>query len=129
MSKKRVAKPTDSELEILNVLWEIEPCTVREVHDRLSKSRDVGYTTVLKLMQIMTDKRLVDRDESRRSHVYRAVVSQADTRDHLLADLADRAFGGSVTRLAMQALADGRLNAAELQAIQKLIRDHKESAK
>lgn len=126
MSKKPSIRPTDSELEILTVLWEHEPCTVRCVYEELRQSRDVGYTTVLKLMQIMADKGLVDRDVSQRSHLYITTVSRDDTRSDLLDDLAARAFGGSVQQLAMQVLANHKPSEEELKAIRKLIRKHKD---
>ena len=112
-------RPTDGELELLQVLWERGPSTVREVHEALG--RDTAYTTVLKLLQIMTDKRLVTRDESRRSHVYRARHKPERTQRALLGDLMQRAFGGSVERLIQQALSAKKLTAEELQEIRRLI--------
>src|SRR5436309_2231930 len=96
-------KPTDSELAILRVLWERGPSTVRQVHDQLNRHRRTGYTTVLKLMQIMTDKGLVMRDETERSHVYRAKTGEQQTQRHLIRDLLNRAFDGSAKKLVMQA--------------------------
>jgi predicted transcriptional regulator len=101
---KATPRPTDAELAILRVLWERGPSTVREVHDALSSSQDTGYTTVLKLLQIMTDKGLVVRDESQRAHVYAASESEQRTQRQLIGDLIDRAFGGSPSKLVMQAL-------------------------
>ena len=98
-------RPTEGELDILNVLWELGPATVRQVHTELAKQRDVGYTTVLKLMQIMTDKGLLKRDESQRSHVYKVKQKQSSTQRQLVKDLMTRAFGGSPEKLVMQALA------------------------
>ena len=97
-------RPTDAELAILRVLWAKGPSTVRHVLDALNEERVTGYTTVLKLLQIMTDKQLVARDESDRTHIYRASFSEADTQRQLLDDLMDRAFGGSAMQLVMRAL-------------------------
>src|SRR5919108_3647971 len=96
--------PTAAELEILRVLWARGPCTVREVLAALGPDRDTGYTGVLKLLQIMLDKRLVDRDDRARSHVYRAAVDRDVTEQRLVADFAERAFGGSAAGLALRAL-------------------------
>src|SRR5580698_6949947 len=92
-------KPTDSELEILNILWEKGPSTVREVHEVLEKNKDAGYTTTLKLMQIMHDKGLLKRDASNKSHVYTADVSQEKTQGHLVKRMIDNVFNGSTTQL------------------------------
>ena len=104
-------RPTEGELDILNVLWELGPATVRQVHTELAKQRDVGYTTVLKLMQIMTDKGLLKRDESQRSHVYKVKQKQSSTQRQLVKDLMTRAFGGSPEKLVMQALASKKSQA------------------
>jgi len=114
-------RPTDSELAILRVLWERGPSTVRQVHDQLNRSRRTGYTTVLKLMQIMTDKGLVMRDETERSHVYRARTGEQQTQRHLIRDLLDRAFDGSAKKLVMQALSAAPASKEELAEIRKLI--------
>ncbi|HEX2060717.1 MAG TPA: BlaI/MecI/CopY family transcriptional regulator [Thermoanaerobaculia bacterium] len=119
MTKK--PRPTDAELAILNVLWQRGPSTVREVHDELSRTHDSGYTTVLKLLQIMTDKGLVVRDESQRAHVYAACESEQGTQRQLIGDLVERAFGGSPVKLVMQALSGNRASAEELSAIRRLI--------
>src|SRR5262245_50676527 len=113
--------PTDGELEILTVVWELGPSTVRQVFDALARRRRVGYTTVLKLMQIMAEKGLVRRDEAQRSHVYRAAVAAERVQRHLVSDLARRAFGGSATRLALRALADEPASAVELEEIRRLL--------
>jgi predicted transcriptional regulator len=118
---ERNLRPTDAELAILNVLWERGPSTVRDVHEALSGSQDTGYTTVLKLMQIMTEKGLVVRDESQRAHIYSARYSEQRTQRQLLADLADRAFGGSPAKLVMQALSEKSATPEELYAIRKLL--------
>lgn len=115
-------RPTNAELAILSVLWLRGPSTVRDVHDALKAARDdqVGYTTVLKLLQIMTEKRLVKRDTRARTHVYSAAVSEATTRGNLLSDLVDRAFGGSSLALVLQALSTTRATPAELEQIRRL---------
>ena len=120
-SEKQIPRPTDAELAILNVLWERGPSTVREVHDALSSTQATGYTTILKLMQIMTDKGLVVRDESQRAHVYEARHSEQRTQRQLLTDLADRAFGGSPAKLVMQALSGRKASADELNEIRELL--------
>lgn len=119
-------RPTDAELAILRVLWERGPSTVRQVHEALAGTRDTGYTTTLKLMQIMADKRLVDRNESSRTHVYAAAAGEAQTQRQLVKDLADRAFGGSAAALVLRALSDDGASDAELQEIRKLIDDYRE---
>jgi BlaI family penicillinase repressor len=113
--------PTDAELEILRVLWERGPSTVREVHTALGPDRDTGYTGVLKLMQIMLDKRLVTRDDSARSHVYSAAVEREATEQRLVADFAERAFGGSAAGLALRALSAKPATPSELEAIRELL--------
>ena len=114
-------RPTDSETEILAVLWEHGPSTVRQVHEVVGDRRGVGYTTVLKLLQIMTDKGLVERESIGRSHVYRASVPQAQTQSKLVEDLVDRAFGGSASALVMRALGSRPASRAELDEIRKLL--------
>lgn len=123
-------KPTDGELAILRVLWARGPSTVREVRDELIASQPkVGYTTVLKLMQIMTVKKLVQRDESNRTHRYRASFSEDQTQRHLLKDLVARVFGGSTQKLVLQALATTQSSPQELAEIRKLLRAAKETRK
>ena len=121
MADKITPRPTDAELAILSVLWERGPSTVRDVHDSLAERQATGYTTVLKLMQIMTDKGLVVRDESQRAHVYEARYSEQRTQRLLLADLAERAFRGSPARLVMQALSDRTASAEEISEIRELL--------
>lgn len=120
MASKYV-KPTESELEILQVLWMKGLATVREVHEELLKTKDVGYTTTLKLMQIMHEKGLVRRDESMRTHVYQAAVNKEKTQKHLLSKMIDTLFGGSSTQLVLQALGEGKASAAEIEQIQTLL--------
>lgn len=126
---KPTPRPTDAELAILNVLWERGPSTVREVHDALSSSQETGYTTVLKLLQIMTDKRLVVRDESQRAHVYASSESEQRTQRKLIGDLMERAFGGSPSKLVMQALSASKASADELTAIRQMIDEIEGEAK
>jgi predicted transcriptional regulator len=118
---KPTPRPTDAELAILRVLWERGPSTVREVHDALSSSQETGYTTVLKLLQIMTDKGSVVRDESQRAHVYASSESEQRTQRKLIGDLMERAFGGSPSKLVMQALSASKASADELTAIRQMI--------
>ncbi|WNG19858.1 BlaI/MecI/CopY family transcriptional regulator [Cystobacter fuscus] len=122
MSEPKLPRPTDAELAILQVMWERGPSTVREVHEALNKGdAGTGYTTVLKLMQIMTEKGLVERDESQRAHVYRTRASQQKTQRQLVTDLLNRAFGGSPARLAMQALSTKKASAEELAELRQLL--------
>jgi len=117
-------RPTDAELAILQVLWDRGPATVRQVHEALA-ARDTGYTTTLKLMQIMTEKGLVTRDESERTHVYAACLGRDETQKQLVADLLERAFGGSAVALVMQALKAQPASAAEMAEIRRLIREYR----
>jgi predicted transcriptional regulator len=115
-------RPTDTELAILRVLWTRGPSTVRQVHEAL-EGRDTGYTTTLKIMQIMADKGLVTRDQSERTHVYSTKLTQDQTQRQLVSDLMDRAFGGSAAALVMQALSAHPATTEELKEIRKLIND------
>jgi len=119
-------RPTDAELAILRVLWERGPSTVRQVYDVLNRERPTAYTTALKLLQIMTEKGLVRRDDTDRTHVFQARLSQEQTQRQLVRDLLDRAFGGSASKLVMQALAARRATPEELGEIQKLIDGRRE---
>ncbi|HLL77466.1 MAG TPA: BlaI/MecI/CopY family transcriptional regulator [Pyrinomonadaceae bacterium] len=121
MSKQDVPRPTDAELEILNVLWQRGAATVREVHDELSARKATLYTTVLKTLQIMTEKGLVERDESQRAHLYRARLAQDETQRQLLNDLLARAFDGSASKLVMQALSAKEASAEELTEIRAML--------
>jgi predicted transcriptional regulator len=114
-------RPTDAELAILRVLWRRGPSTVREVHEAMSASQDTGYTTVLKMLQIMTDKRLVLRDESQRAHVYESRLSEDRMQRQLLGDLVERAFGGSSMQLVLQALSGRRATTQELRDIRAVL--------
>lgn len=114
-------KPTDSELIILNVVWERGSATVREVFDKLGPEQGMGYTTVLKLMQIMTDKGILVRDESVRPQVFSAARTQKQSQRHMLRDLMDRAFGGSPGNLVLNALSLRKATPDELRQIRKLL--------
>jgi predicted transcriptional regulator len=118
---KQPPRPTPAELEILRSLWTHGPSTVREVQERLETERPTGYTTVLKLMQIMTDKGLVRRDERARAHVYAAAVPEEATQKQLVRDLVDRAFGGSASQLVMHALTTRQTPRSELIRIRELL--------
>ena len=118
-------RPTDSELAILRVLWDCGPSTVRQVNEVLAETRTTGYTTTLKLMQIMTEKGLVTRDVMSRTHIYSPKWSQERTQRQLVADLVERAFAGSAAALVQQALSAKPTSAEDLAEIQKLIADYK----
>jgi BlaI family transcriptional regulator, penicillinase repressor len=120
MASKRPG-PTKGELAILRVLWEGGPRSVRDIQRVLNASKPTGYTTVLKLLQIMTEKGLVERDETQRPQIYRARYSQTQTQRQLVSDLLQRAFGGSVKALVLQALATKKSTPEELQAIEQLL--------
>src|SRR6476660_6942672 len=114
-------RPTKTELTILRVLWNLGPRSVRDIQAALNETKATGYTTVLKLLQIMTEKGLVDRDESVRPQIYRARYSEEKTQRQLLGDLIQRAYGGSVKALVMHALSTRRTSAKDLEAIEKLL--------
>ena len=119
----KTPRPTDAELAILRVLWAQGACTVRQVHDALSRERPSAYTTALKMLQIMTEKGLVRRDVTDRTHVYQARLSEEQTQRQLVRDLLDRAFGGSATKLVMHALSARKTSHAELARIRALLDD------
>jgi predicted transcriptional regulator len=121
--------PTDAELEILRVLWTRGPSTVRQVFEDLQTAKPVGYTTVLKFMQIMADKGLLRRNEDQRTHVYESVAPQESTQRQLVGDLLDRAFGGSASQLVMQALSARKASRAELDHIRELLDMYQEKHK
>jgi BlaI family transcriptional regulator, penicillinase repressor len=124
MSSKYI-KPTESELEILGVLWKKDIASVRDVHEELAKTKDVGYTTTLKLMQIMHDKGLVKRDQTSKTHYYQAAVSQRQTQKKLLGKMIDGLFGGSASQLVIQALGNYKASETELAEIQELLNNMK----
>src|ERR1700743_2808582 len=121
----RTIKPTESELEILRVLWERSQASVREVHEELLKTKEAGYTTTLKLMQIMFEKGLVKRDDSFKTHIYQASVSKEKTQKHLVGKMINTLFGGSPTELVIQALGNHKASPAELEEIQQLLNNLK----
>lgn len=123
MVRRTSKRPTDAELEILRVLWTRGPSTVREVAKAMD--REGAYTTILKFLQIMTEKGLVSRDESTRNHVYKAVSTEGQTQQQLVKDLLDRAFDGSAAKLLMQALATKKASRKELDEIRKLLDEHR----
>jgi len=122
-----IPRPTEAELELLQILWQKEPATVREIHDSLSEDKPSGYTTVLKLLQIMTSKGLVVRDEANRAHVYRAAFTQDAMQSRLLKDLSNRLFAGSAAQLALHALAMEPASDDELSQIRALL-EHRRNA-
>ena len=115
--------PSNAELEILRILWRRGPLTVREVHDELKRERDIGYTTVLKIMQVMAEKKIVTRDESERSHVYSPAVEEKSVKRRLVSELLDKAFDGSAAQLVMHALSDKRASQEDLKKIRKLLNE------
>ena len=118
---RAIVRPTQAELDVLRVIWERGPSTVRQVLGALAATRPVGYTTILKTMQIMAEKGLVTRDESQRTHIYAARYTQHKTQAQLVRDLLERAFGGSAPALVMQTLAAGKVSSEEVQAIRRLL--------
>jgi len=123
-----IPRPTEAELELLQILWQKEPATVRAIYEALNEDRASGYTTVLKLLQIMTTKGLVVRDEANRAHVYRAAFSQDSMQSRLLADLSNRLFAGSAAQLALHALSMGPASDDELAEIRAVLERRKSAA-
>jgi BlaI family transcriptional regulator, penicillinase repressor len=121
MAKKQTQKPTDSELEILGVLWQNGSSTVKAVNEILNEKREVGYTTTLKLLQIMYEKGLVERDENERSHVYKPKIKENEMQKVLLDKLLESAFNGSAANLVMQALGNSKTSKDELRQIREYI--------
>jgi predicted transcriptional regulator len=119
---KKDIKPTEAELTLLNILWKMGPATVRQVHETVSKTQKTGYTTVLKILQIMHEKSLVIRDETNRAHVYAAADSEMVTQSSLLKDLVTKAFGGSTSKLVMRAL-DNSTSKEEIEDIRQLLNE------
>jgi predicted transcriptional regulator len=124
MMNETPGKPSPTELEILRILWEDGPSTVRQVHERLSETRQIGYTGALKFLQIMTAKGSVRRDESERAHVYEAVQPAAKTKRQLVGELLDKAFAGSASQLVMHALSGRKTSKEELDEIRKILAEH-----
>jgi predicted transcriptional regulator len=125
MPSIKYIKPTESELEILQILWQKGTASVREVHEELAKTKEAGYTTTLKLMQIMHEKGLVKRDDSIKTHIYQPAVSREKTQKHLLSKMITNVFGGDTTQLVIQALGNHKASAEELEEIQKMIENLK----
>ncbi|MEP7257862.1 MAG: BlaI/MecI/CopY family transcriptional regulator [Flavitalea sp.] len=125
MSASKYIKPTESELEILQILWAKRVASVREVHEELLKTKDAGYTTTLKLMQIMNEKGLVKRDDTSKTHFYQPAVSREKTQKHLLGKMINTLFSGSTTELVIQALGNHKASPDELEEIQKILTDLK----
>ncbi|HEY7547261.1 MAG TPA: BlaI/MecI/CopY family transcriptional regulator [Blastocatellia bacterium] len=119
--KGNLPRPTDAELAILRVLWRRGPATVRQVQEEMNQNQQTGYTTVLKLLQIMTEKGLVKRDESERTHVYEATLPEEETQRQLVDDLLERAFGGSARQLVLHALSAKKTSRTELAQIRELL--------
>jgi predicted transcriptional regulator len=127
MSTSKPPRPTDAELAILRILWDRGASTVRQVHEALSRERPSAYTTALKMLQIMTEKGLVRRDDRDRTHIFQPRLTEEQTQRQLVRDLVDRAFGGSASKLVLQALASKRATPDEIVEIRRLIETRRES--
>lgn len=123
MARQKVSGPTDKELSILSILWDKGPSTVRQVNEEMAKEQRTGYTTTLKLMQIMSDKGLLIRDDSKFQHIYKPAVSEEKTQKQVIGDLLDRVFSGSAGKLVMRALSAKKVSADELAKIKKIIEE------
>ena len=121
MNNIQPIKPTESELEILQILWQKKSCTVREVHEILEKTKPVGYTSTLKLMQIMHEKGLVDRDTSARTHIYTPLLNQEKAQKQLVKKMVENVFNGSAANLVMQALGNHKTNPEEIEEIKNFL--------
>ena len=121
MARHKVSGPTDRELAILGILWNNRPSTVRQVNEEMNKQQRTGYTTTLKLMQIMTEKGLVVRDDSKFQHIYRPAVSEAKTQKQVVGDLLEKVFSGSAEKLVIRALSAKKVSAKELAKIRKML--------
>jgi BlaI family penicillinase repressor len=118
---RTLPRPTEGELELLRILWDRGPSTVRDIHEQISSRRPLGYTSVLKILQIMADKGLVEREESGKAHIYRPAASQNETQNQLLRDISERLFAGSAAQLAMHALSLDPVNDRDLDTLRTLI--------
>ena len=123
MARRKSSRPTDRELTILRILWDKGPSTVRDVNEAMNEDENTGYTTTLKLMQIMTEKGLVVRDDSQFKHIYRPALTEEKAQKQLVGDLLDRAFSGSAEKLVMRALSAKKVSAKELASIRKMINE------
>ncbi len=121
MSKKQNIKPTEAELEVLNVLWALGPAPVKDVHEKLAETKDTGYTTTLKIMQNMLEKGLVSRDATSKVHVYTALVNQEQTQGQIVQRMIDTVFNGSAMQLIMQALGNHKASKEELDRIREYL--------
>jgi len=126
MARRKSSRPTDRELTILRILWDKGPSTVRDVNEAMNEDGNTGYTTTLKLMQIMVEKGLVLRDESQFKHIYKPAITEEKTQKQLVGDLLDRAFSGSAEKLVMRALSAKKVSAKELASIKKMLDEFKE---
>ena len=121
-TRRQLPKPTEVELELLRALWDKGSASVRELYEVVSRNRALGYTSVLKTLQIMTEKGLVERTEAGKAHIYRTAASQEETQSQMLRDLSERLFSGSAAQLAMHALSMDPASAEELEEIRKIIK-------
>ena len=121
MARRKSSRPTDRELTILRILWDKGPSTVRDVNHAMNRDENTGYTTTLKLMQIMVEKRLLLRDNSQFKHIYRPAMTEEKAQKQLVGDLLDRAFSGSAEKLVMRALSAKKVSAKELASIRKML--------
>ena len=121
MARRKTARPTDRELTILRILWDNGPSTVRQVNEAMNEDENTGYTTTLKLMQIMAEKGLVRRDDSQFKHIYRPALTEEKAQKQLVGDLLERAFSGSAEKLVMRALSAKKVSAKELASIRKML--------
>ncbi|MBE9510037.1 MAG: BlaI/MecI/CopY family transcriptional regulator [Bacteroidetes bacterium] len=127
MKQNNIIRPTEAELKILQILWISGPSTVRYVNDILNEKKDVGYTTTLKIMQIMTKKGFVERNKEKRTHIYKVVISEKETKNLLMNKFLDTTFGGSAAKLVMQALGNHKTHKEELKKIKDLIKKIEEN--
>lgn len=125
MAKQKKPRPTDRELTILQILWDNGPSTVRQVNEAMNKDEDTGYTTTLKLMQIMAEKGLLRRDDSQFKHVYKPAITEEKTQKQLVGDLLEKAFSGSAEKLVMRALSAKKVSNKELERIKKLLDEYR----
>ena len=121
MARNKTAGPTERELQILRILWDNGPGTVRQVNEAMSEGKNVGYTTTLKLMQIMAEKKLLIRDKSGFQHIYKPVISEEVTQEQLVGELLEKAFSGSAEKLVMRALSAKKVSKKELNKIKKML--------
>jgi len=126
MKRSNPSRPTEAQLEVLNILWDRGPLTVRQVHEELSEAKPSQYTTTLKIMQVMADRGLVARDESERSHVYRPQIAREDAERQLASDLMNRVFAGSARRLLVSALASKRASSKEVDELRDFIEQYRQ---